>query len=104
MCNLPEKKNLLGSKNCFLKELRPEEGMLLRKHRDYEARHDYTNNSETILLRNRCVCAIGKLIPRQLVCVCVCNWHIHRKYLMETPYLHKRIPARKPCATDVLWN
>ena len=36
---------------------------------DYAARNDYTNNSETILLCNRCVCVIGKLIPRQLMCV-----------------------------------
>ena len=34
----------------------------------YEARNDYTNNSETILLCNN-VRVIGKLIPRQLVCV-----------------------------------
>ena len=35
----------------------------------YEARIDYTNNSETINLCNRCVCIIGKLIPRQFMCV-----------------------------------
>ena len=28
----------------------------------------------------------------------------HRQYLMEAPELHKQIPARKPCVTDVLWN
>ena len=27
---------------------------------------------------------------------------VHRKYLMEAPELHKTIPARKPCVTDVL--
>ena len=49
--------------------------------------------------------------------MCVCNWklnsqtinkvrnrHFHRQYLMKAPELHKRIPARKSCATDVLCN
>ena len=35
-----------------------------------------------------CVCVIGKLIPA----------------LIEAPGLHKIIPARKPCVTDVLCN
>ena len=32
----------------------------------------------------------------------LCNLHLRRKYLMETHELHKRIPASKPCVTDVL--
>ena len=66
----------------------------------YEARNDYTNNSETIPWCNRCVCAGGKLIPREFFCVIV----VYRKYHMEAPKLHKRIPARKLCVTDVLCN
>ena len=46
------------------------------------------------------VCVIGKLIPRKLFCVI----GVYRKYLMEAPELHKRIPARKLCVTDVLCN
>ena len=34
----------------------------------------------------------------------VCNWRFHRKQLMKGPELHKIIPARKPCVTDVLCN
>ena len=34
----------------------------------------------------------------------MCNWQVHSKCLMETPELHKIIPARKPCVTDVLCN
>ena len=37
-------------------------------------------------------------MPRQLMC----NWHMRRKYLMEAPESHKKIPAKKPCVTDVL--
>ena len=47
-----------------------------------------------------CVCVIGKLVPREFFCVI----GIYRKYHMEGPYLHKRIPARKLCVTDVLCN
>ena len=54
---------------------------------------------------NRCVCvtmytAIRNIIPRQLMCVI----GAFRKYLMKAPELHKRIPARTPCVTDVLCN
>ena len=46
------------------------------------------------------VCAIGKIIPREFFCVIgVC-----RKYHMKAPKLHKIIPARKLCVTDVLCN
>ena len=34
----------------------------------------------------------------------MCNWHVRRKYPIETPELHKRIPTRKPRVTDVLCN
>ena len=55
-----------------------------------EARNDYTNNSETILLRNRCVCVIGKLIPRE----CFCVIGVYRKYHMEAPnYTNEVLPA-----------
>ena len=47
-----------------------------------------------------CVCVIGKLIPREFFCVI----GVYRKYHMEAPKLHKRIPARKLCVTDVLCN
>ena len=36
--------------------------------------------------------------------ILVCNWRVHREYLLEAPELHKRIPARRPCVTDVLCN
>ena len=35
----------------------------------YEAWNDYTNNSKTLLSCNKCVCAIGQLTLRQLMCV-----------------------------------
>ena len=44
--------------------------------------------------------AIGKSIPRHFLCVL----DVHRKYLMEAPELHKIVPARQPCATDVPYN
>ena len=43
-----------------------------------------------------CVCAIGKSIPRQLVCVCVCNWHVHRKYLTKAPNYTKEFLPENP--------
>ena len=46
------------------------------------------------------VCLIGKFIPREFFCVI----GVYRKYHMEAPKLHKRIPARKLCVTDVLCN
>ena len=46
----------------------------------YEARNDYTNNSETTLLCNRCVCN-WKLIPREFFCVI----GVYRQYHMEAP-------------------
>ena len=64
----------------------------------YEARHEYTNNSETILLCNRCACN-RKMNSHRIL---VCTWRADRKYLIEGAQLHKRIPARKPCVTDVL--
>ena len=48
-----------------------------------------------------CVCVIGKLIPREFFCVLI---GVYRKYHMEAPKLHKIIPARKLCVTDVLCN
>ena len=60
---------------------------------------------------------ISQIIRKQFFCVTdvcvvkinsqtihVCNWHVHRKYLVDTPGLHKIIPARKTCVTDVLCN
>ena len=58
-----------------------------------------TDNSETILLRNRCVCN-WKLIPRNLFCVI----GVYRKYLVEVPELHQKSPATKLCVTDGLCN
>ena len=56
----------------------------------------------TLIIRKQFFCETD-------VCVCnlhinsqiinVCHWHLHRKYLMEAPELHKTIPARKPCVT-----
>ena len=48
--------------------------------------------------KNRCACNWSKNSQRILVC----NWDVHRKYLVEAPELHKTIPAKKPCVTDVL--
>ena len=42
--------------------------------------------------------AIGKLIPRPLMCVMARS----QKVPYEGAELHKVIPARKPCVTDVL--
>ena len=67
----------------------------------YEARNDYTNSSETILLSNKCVC--NRNINSQTINVC--SWRVHRKCLMEAPKSQKKtIPARKPSVTDVLCN
>ena len=60
----------------------------------YEAQNYYTNNSETILLCDRCAC--NWRINSQTTNVC--HWRIHRKYHMKAPKLHKIIPVRKP------WN
>ena len=40
----------------------------------YEARNDYTNNSETILLCNRCVCN-WKINSQRIL---LCNWHLQK--------------------------
>ena len=50
------------------------------------ARNDYTNNSETTLLCNRCVC--NRKINSQAINVC--NWRVHRKYLVQSAQLHKK--------------
>ena len=42
----------------------------------------------------------GKLISKQLMCVIGTS----HKVPYEGAQLHKRIPARKPCVTDVLCN
>ena len=34
----------------------------------------------------------------------VCNWRVHRKYLVKAPKLHNIVPASKPYVTDVLCN
>ena len=47
----------------------------------YEARNDYTNNSETFLLCNRCAC--NWKINSQTIHVC--NWRVHRKCLTKAP-------------------
>ena len=65
----------------------------------YEARNDYTKNRKLFFCAKD-VCVTGKLIPRELLCV---NWR-SQKYHFEAPELHKRIPASKPCVTDVLCN
>ena len=38
------------------------------------------------------VCVIGKLIPRQLMC----NWHVHRKYLVKAPDYTKEFLPESP--------
>ena len=50
----------------------------------YEAWNDDTENSETILLCKKDVRAIGKLIPREFLCVI----SVHRKYHLEAPEWH----------------
>ena len=47
---------------------------------------------------------IGKLIPRQFMCVIGAFTESSTKQLLKAPDLHSKIPARKPCATDVLCN
>ena len=75
-------------------------GYPLTRKKYYEAQHDDINCSETLLLCNRCACN-WKISSQRIL---ECNWRVHRKYLMEAPELHKRIPARKPCVADVLYN
>ena len=55
--------------------------LLEQSHHYFEARNDYTNDLETIHLCNRCACNL-KIRSRWIL---VCHWHVHRKYLMETP-------------------
>ena len=66
----------------------------------YEARNDYTNNSETILLCNRCAC--NWKINSQTIHMC--NWRAHRKYLVKAPNYTKEFLPETPCVTDVLCN
>ena len=61
---------------------------------------------------------ITRIIRKQFFCVTdvraigkcnsqiinVCNWRVHRKYLMKAPELHKRIPARKALCNRFLCN
>ena len=55
----------------------------------YEARNRYTNNSETILLCNTCVC--NWKINSQTINVC--RRRAHRKYLMKAPnYTNEFLP------------
>ena len=58
----------------------------------YQARNDYTNNSETILSCNRCAC--NRKINSQTISVC--NWYIHRKYLIEAPNYTKEFLPESP--------
>ena len=52
----------------------------------YEARNDYTNNSEAILLCNRCACNWKSNSQT----INVCNWRVHRKtYLLSTLWRHR---------------
>ena len=59
----------------------------------YEAQNDYTNNSETILLRNKCVC-----VQLEFNCqtINLCNWRVHRKYLMKAPKYTKQFLPDSP--------
>ena len=65
----------------------------------YEARNDYTNNSETVLLCNRCVCN-WKIKSRQLMCVIGA--------FTENTFTGARITqsnsCQKQCVTDILCN
>ena len=61
----------------------------------YEARHDYTNNSEIVLLCNTRACK-WKSIPREFLC----NISFHRKYHLKAAAVHKLIPANQ----EVLCN
>ena len=56
----------------------------------------------TQIIRKQLFCVtnvrvIGKKnLPRQLVCVCVCNWHVHGKYLMKSPNYTKEFLPESP--------
>ena len=54
----------------------------------YEARNDYTNNSETILLCNRCVCN-WKVNSQRIL---LCNWR-----LQKIPHGGAQITQNNPC-------
>ena len=58
----------------------------------YEAQNDYTTNSETILLCNRCAC--NWKINSQTIYVC--NWPVHRKYLMKALNYTKEFLSESP--------
>ena len=82
---------LTSLRGVLLKGFFLDRGRALRENRGasceyYEARNDYTNSSETILLCNTCVRAIGNINSQTIN---VCNWRIHRKYLMKVPESHK---------------
>ena len=64
-----------------------------------EARHGYTNNSETILLCNRCACNLKIDSQRILVQLAFTDSTLWRRH-----ELHKKCPASEPCETDVLCN
>ena len=51
----------------------------------YEARNDYTNKTETVLLCNRCACN-WKINSRTSN---ACHWRIHRKYHMKALHYTK---------------
>ena len=50
------------------------------------------------------VCVCVKLEKINSLTITVCNWSVHRKYLMKGPQLPKIIPPTKPCVTDLLCN
>ena len=65
----------------------------------YEAPNDYTYNSETILLCNRCAC--NWEIDSQRILVC--TWR-SQKVPSGSARITQTIPVRKSYATDVLRN
>ena len=78
----------------------------------FEARHDYTNNSEHFFLCNKCMQLVF-LIPKPHMCVIGRSQKVpyegtritqKNSCPMKAPKLHKRIPARKRYVADVLCN
>ena len=101
-CYVLERAHLESPKHCTVSRLQRQFDRWHLFQAYYEARNDYTNNSETILLCNKCAC--NWKINSQTINVC--NEHVHRKYLMKAPnYTNLFLPESPvPCVTDVLCN
>ena len=77
-----------------------EENSRSKKAHYYEARNDYTNNSGTILLCNRCV----RNRKTNSQTILVCNWRLQKVPPGCARITNEIIPVSELCVTDVLCN